>query len=185
MALVFIGLGSNLGDGILNLRKAWRILGEQPGIISLAALSSPYLTRPVVKEAWLREGRHLSEQWFTNAVGVLETDLPPHDLLATLQAVEKDLGRDRQKTVDRAVDLDILYYDELVCVDEKLQIPHPGIEERLFVLAPLEELAPDRLHPVTGKTTQQMRLALPPGGDIDLRKMTWPDVQPLQGANQA
>ncbi|MFO7605721.1 MAG: 2-amino-4-hydroxy-6-hydroxymethyldihydropteridine diphosphokinase [Desulfurivibrionaceae bacterium] len=185
MPLVFIGMGSNLGDGILNLRKAWRILGEQPGITSLA-LSSPYLTRPVAKEAWVREGRRLSEQLFTNAVGVLETDLLPHDLLATLQAVERSLGRDRQKTVDRAVDLDILYYDELVFVDEKLQIPHPGIEERMFVLAPLEELAPDRPHPVKGMTTRQMKRLLPPACEHDLRRLAWPDNEhPLQGVNQA
>ncbi|MDT8335315.1 MAG: 2-amino-4-hydroxy-6-hydroxymethyldihydropteridine diphosphokinase [Desulfurivibrionaceae bacterium] len=184
MTLAYIGLGSNLGDGCRNLLKAWRMVGEQAGVSGLV-LSSPYLTRPVVKDAWLREGCQLSEQWFTNAVGVLETDLSPHELLAALQTVENLLGRDRQKTVDRVADLDILYYDEQVLVDGGLQIPHPGIAERLFVLAPLEELAPDKLHPLTGKTTRQMRRARSFGGDNDLRRMTWPDVQLLHGANQA
>jgi len=180
MALAYIGLGSNLGDGRRNLLEAWRMIGERAGITVLA-LSSPYLTKPVVKESWVREGRQLSEKWFTNAVGVLETNLAPHDLLAVLLDVEGRLGRDRQTTVDRTVDLDILYYDDLVCVDERLELPHPGIKDRLFVLAPLEELAPDRVNPATGATTRQMRRALPDGGGQNLRRLAWPDERPMQG----
>jgi 2-amino-4-hydroxy-6-hydroxymethyldihydropteridine diphosphokinase len=161
--------------------EAWRLLGVQEGIKRIA-LSHPYLTRPVVKDEWLREGRQLSENWFTNAVGVLETGLSCHELLAALQAVERMLGRDRQKSVDRVADLDILYFDELVLVDEKLEVPHPGIENRLFVLAPLEELAPDKVHPGTGKTTRQMRRELPPATGEDIRRLTWPEEKPLQGA---
>jgi 2-amino-4-hydroxy-6-hydroxymethyldihydropteridine diphosphokinase len=183
MALAFIGMGSNLGDGRRNLREAWRKIGGQAGITTLA-LSNPYLTRPVVKEAWVREGRRLAAQWFTNAVGVLETDLSPHELLAALQKVEGCLGRDRQKTVDRTADLDILYYDELIYVDESLEVPHPGIKDRLFVLAPLEELAPDRMHPVTGMTTSQMKRSLPEGGGQDLRRLAWTDEHLCEGANQ-
>jgi 2-amino-4-hydroxy-6-hydroxymethyldihydropteridine diphosphokinase len=179
MTLAFIGLGSNLGDGRLNLRQAWQRLGGYPGITTLA-LSGPYLTRPVVKAAWARAGRPLGAQWFTNAVGVLETSLAPLALLAAMQEVEIGLGRDRQKTVDRAVDLDLLYYDELIIVEERLQLPHPEISKRLFVLAPLEELAPDRPHPVTGLTTRQMRRALADLGRDDIRRLSWlePTVPP-------
>ena len=141
----------------------------------LLALSSPYLTRPVAKEGWAAEGRRLGEQWFTNAVGVLETSLTPIELLGVMQEVEAQLGRDRQKTVDRTVDLDLLYYDELVYVDEQLELPHPEIKNRLFVLAPLEELAPDRSHPMTGSTTSQMRRALPVSGGEDMRRLSWQD----------
>jgi 2-amino-4-hydroxy-6-hydroxymethyldihydropteridine diphosphokinase len=179
MSLAFIGLGSNLGDGRLNLRKAWQLLGEHGAIITLA-LSSPYLTRPVVKESWEREGRQLGEQWFTNAAGVLETKLSPLELLGVMQEIEVQLGRDRQKTVDRAVDLDLIYYDELVSVEEQLVLPHPEIKNRLFVLAPLEELAPDRPHPVTGITTRQMRRALPDSGGEDIRRLAWQDKTDTQ-----
>jgi 2-amino-4-hydroxy-6-hydroxymethyldihydropteridine diphosphokinase len=183
MTLAFIGLGSNLGDGRLNLRNAWRSLGEQDGITTLA-LSSPYLTRPVLKGIWLKEGRRLGEQWFTNAVGVLETGLAPLELLAAMQAVESGQGRDRQITVDRVVDLDILYYDDLVYVDERLELPHPELPKRHFVLAPLEELAPDRPHPVTGLTTRQMRRALPDLSDNDIRRLAWQDETFFKGAGE-
>ncbi len=180
MSLAFIGLGSNLGDGRENLQKAWQRLGEHAGITTLA-LSSPYLTRPVAKEIWAQEGRHLAEQWFTNAAGVLETKLSPQELLEVMQKVEVQLGRDRQKTVDRAVDLDLVYYDDLIYVDEHLELPHPEIKNRLFVLAPLEELAPDRPHPVTGRTTRQMRRALPDTAGDDIRRLAWQDKTDTQG----
>lgn len=184
MALVFIGLGSNLGDGRSNLLLAWQLLGEQKGINTLV-LSSPYLSRPVVKESWLRAGRQLSEQWFTNAVGVLETDLAPLDLLTVLQAIEAGQGRDREKSLDRRVDLDILYYDDLLYLDEVLELPHPEIKNRLFVLAPLEELAPDHRHPRTGQTTRQMRCSLPDGSDNDICRQAWLDGTNRQGAVEA
>jgi len=174
MSLAFIGLGSNLGEGRSNLREAWSALGKEEGVSTLA-LSSPYLTRPVAKDSWKKEGRILSEQWFTNAVGVLETALSPLELLKVMQEIESKQGRDRKKTVDRVLDLDILYYDELVYLDELLELPHPEIKNRLFVLAPLDELAPDRQHPVSGMTTRQMRRALPDLLDKDIRRMTWQD----------
>lgn len=180
MSLAFIGLGSNLGDGRSNLRKAWQLLGEHKAVM-LLALSSPCLTRPVAKESWVTEGRQLGEQWFTNAAGVLETSLTPLELLGFLQEVEARLGRDRQKTVDRAVDLDLLYYDELVYQDDQLELPHPELKNRLFVLAPLEELAPDRPHPVTGRTTSQMRRALPDSGGDDMRRLAWQDEIDMHG----
>jgi 2-amino-4-hydroxy-6-hydroxymethyldihydropteridine diphosphokinase len=150
MALVFIGLGSNLGNGLANLQQAWQRLGRTRGVTTLG-LSSPYTTEPV----GIR-----SEHWFTNAVGVLETTLAARDLLAMMLEIEKGMGRDRSAGHDRSVDLDILYYDDQVIADADLEVPHPRLSARLFVLAPLTEIAPDHLHPRLGLTSRQMLRAL-------------------------
>ena len=171
MSLAFIALGSNIGDGIANLQQAWAELGKRPGI-TLLALSSPFLTRPESKKSWEKDGRELSDQWFTNAAGALETRLSPFELLEILKKIETEMGRDREKTVDRTMDLDILYFDELVTNDKVLTLPHPELQNRRFVLAPLEEIAPDRHHPVTGLTTRQMHRQLPSPSESP-RQMAW------------
>lgn len=145
MARAFIGLGSNLGDGRQNLLLAWRKLQEEAGVA--LALSPPFLTEPVGMK---------SDFLFTNAVGILETELTPDVLLEKMLAVEALLGRDRQKGKDRTVDLDLLYYDDVVMKKHALSLPHPEIENRLFVLAPLANVAPDHIHPVLGQTTREM-----------------------------
>lgn len=145
MALVFIGLGSNLGDGRANLRQAWKRLGGEK--LTPLTLSHPYRSAPMGM---------VSEHWFTNAVGVCETKLTPQALLDRLLATEAALGRDRTLGQDRVIDLDILYFDDLVEQGPTLTLPHPEIASRLFVLAPLNELAPDHRHPVTGLTSREM-----------------------------
>jgi len=162
MALAFIGLGSNLGDGRANLREAWKRLGATQGITVLG-LSSPYETAPVGME---------SAHWFTNAVGALDTGLGPTELLAVLLAVERSLGRDRAKGQDRTVDLDLLFYDDLILNTPELVLPHPEIPGRLFVLTPLEELAPDHLHPLSGRTIRQLRRERNQSGQ-EIRKSNW------------
>jgi 2-amino-4-hydroxy-6-hydroxymethyldihydropteridine diphosphokinase len=163
MAEAFIGLGSNLGDGRKNLQKAWARLGEHPDI-SLLSLSSPYRTKPVNMD---------SIQWFTNAVGMVETDLPPAALLSELLRIEEEMGRDRTtRNRDRTVDMDILYYENEVLSSPELILPHPEIQNRLFVLAPLEELDPDRRHPVLLKTSARMRMLLR-STDQEIIKSTW------------
>lgn len=147
MALIFIGLGSNLGNGGANLQEAWRQLGARPGIRKLL-LSHAYASAPL--------GMPPGSPPFTNAVGVCETKLPPRELLAALLQIETAMGRDRAQGRDRVIDLDILYYDDWVVQDTTLSIPHPEIAKRLFVLAPLVELAPDHQHPVSGLTSLQM-----------------------------
>jgi len=147
MALVFIGLGSNLGDGRVNLKEAWRRLGVTPGVQTLI-LSHAYQSAPIGMA---------STRMFTNAVGVCETKMSPQALLAGLLQTEAAMGRDRTKGQDRVIDLDILYYDDDVMQGAELSIPHPEIANRLFVLAPLAELAPDHIHPVTGLTSLQMQ----------------------------
>lgn len=180
MALAFIGLGSNLGNGQKNLQTAWKKLRCSTGIQPLA-LSSPYISKPVSKTSHIsappalenKDRQFQSDRWFTNAVGVLETDLPPEDLLRTLLDVEQAMGRARGKSLDRIIDLDILYYDDLVLESPEVSIPHPEMTDRLFVLAPLEELAPDHRHPVLEKNTMALRRELRLTPDQVVEKKSW------------
>lgn len=142
----FIGLGSNLGDGQANLLAAWQRLGEAAGII-LKRLSSPYRTEPVGME---------TPHWFINAVGEIATTLSPSELLSAMLAIEADLGRDRTLTMDRPVDLDLLFYGDMMIRSQTLTVPHPRIADRLFVLAPLAELAPEHLLPELGRTALEL-----------------------------
>jgi 2-amino-4-hydroxy-6-hydroxymethyldihydropteridine diphosphokinase len=146
MVEAFIGLGSNLGDGQANLRAAWQRLGAVPGV-TLTALSHPYRTAPVGIE---------TSHWFTNAVGSLRTELTPDKLLGVLLAIELELGRDREHGRDRTVDLDLLLYGNAVVALPGCVVPHPELAKRLFVLAPLAELAPQLLHPQLGRTVREL-----------------------------
>jgi 2-amino-4-hydroxy-6-hydroxymethyldihydropteridine diphosphokinase len=153
----FIGLGSNLGDGQANLIAAWQQLSRVAGI-TLTRLSSPYRTEPVGLS---------TEHWFTNAVGEIFTDLSPAELLGVMLALETELGRERTLTRDRPVDLDLLYYGDLMINSEALTVPHPRLTDRLFVLAPLAELAPQHIHPILGCTTLELCRRLPPQPEVE------------------
>ena len=167
MSLVFVGLGSNLGEGRENLQEAWCLIGAVPGVTSLS-LSSPYRSSPVGVA---------SDFWFTNAVGALDTTLFPSDFLRILLGIEASLGRDRSKGSDRTIDLDILYYDDLLFDSPELTIPHPEIARRLFVLFPLEEVAPDHVHPGNNMTSRAMCRHLLGSGQLShgqsIEKTTW------------
>jgi 2-amino-4-hydroxy-6-hydroxymethyldihydropteridine diphosphokinase len=132
----FIGLGSNLGDGIRILQGAWKRIGEREGI-RLSALSHPYLTAPVDME---------SSNVFTNAVGMVQTTVPVRQLLGDLLHIESEFGRRRDvsntRYQDRYLDLDILCFGDVVVDTPELVLPHPRLSERLFVLAPFAEIAP-------------------------------------------
>jgi len=178
MAEVFIGLGSNLGDSRRNILDAWQHLGRVDGI-QLQQLSAPYQTEPV---------GFISVNWFVNAVGRLTTSLTSQELLAAMLEVEVGLGRVRQGVPtapsDRTVDLDILYFGDLVLAEEELTLPHPEIYKRLFVLIPLCDIAPDFMHPVLGLTSRQMldMLLLTDTAANDpaaVRQMNWYDDQGL------
>ncbi|MGA7276804.1 MAG: 2-amino-4-hydroxy-6-hydroxymethyldihydropteridine diphosphokinase [Desulfocapsaceae bacterium] len=142
--IAFIGLGSNLGASKTVLKQGWELLGKQKGVC-LKTLSPPYLSSPVGMT---------SNYWFTNAVGEMQVDCSPDELLQILLAVEKRLGRVRddqkQGYQDRVIDLDLIYYDALVTDSPRLTIPHPRRAERLFVLAPLVAIAPGFVDPETG-----------------------------------
>lgn len=134
----------------------------QNGCGVLLSLSSPYRSEPVGVE---------TDHWFVNAVGAIETKLPPDELLNRMLAIERELGRDRSKGIDRTIDLDLLYYNDLILMTPQLVLPHPEIQNRLFVLSPLAEIAPDHIHPKLEKSTSMMRKELPPGNIV--QKTTW------------
>jgi 2-amino-4-hydroxy-6-hydroxymethyldihydropteridine diphosphokinase len=114
-----------------------------------------------------------SAQWFTNAVGAIDTSLAPEELLELLLSIEQKMGRDRRKGDDRIVDLDILYFNDKVQNSGNLIIPHPEMHKRLFVLAPLEELAPDKIHPIEKISTTAMRQKLLAVSAQPIKCLTW------------
>jgi len=146
MTRAYIGLGSNIGDGLSTLQSAWAELGKSANV-SLKTLSSPYLSAPVGME---------SENWFTNAVGMVETSLVPEALLSQLLEVESHFGRRRDPSQegyqDRTLDLDLLYFGQSIKATDVLTLPHPYLDQRLFVLRPLVEIALDFNDPVDGLT---------------------------------
>lgn len=146
MKLVYIGLGSNLGDRAENLRVA----REQIAAADLRVLraSSLYETAP----------RDVEDQpWFLNQAIECETELFPRQLLACLQKIERAMGRKRAIAKGpREIDLDILLFGDAVMKAPELEVPHPRLSERRFVLEPLAELVPDKKHPGTRKTIREM-----------------------------
>ena len=141
---VYIALGSNLGNKRRNLVTAAALLAERAG--EVGAISSFYETEP-----WGFESEHS----FLNAALMLETTLAPLDLLRLTQEVERELGRTAKTDSvyhDRLIDIDLLLYGEEVIDQPGLQIPHPLMHRRAFVMTPMAEIAPAVVHPVLGKT---------------------------------
>jgi 2-amino-4-hydroxy-6-hydroxymethyldihydropteridine diphosphokinase len=144
---VYLSLGSNIGDREANLRAAIERL-------PVLRVSPVYETEPV---------DYTDQPWFLNQVAEIETDLPPRDLLKLTSRIEHDLGRVRAVPKGpRTIDIDILLYGDLGLKTPDLQIPHPRMADRRFVLAPLADLAPDIQHPVTRRTVREMLAAAPP-----------------------
>jgi 2-amino-4-hydroxy-6-hydroxymethyldihydropteridine diphosphokinase len=140
---VYIGIGSNLGSPRKNCEDAINAIKELPEIV-LKASSSFYKTEPLGIE---------DQNWFINSTILIETSLEPSKLLDCLLAIEEKMGRIRKKKWGpRVIDLDILFYDNLILDRPKLKIPHPELTHRRFVLAPLAEIAKDFIHPQENKS---------------------------------
>ena len=146
MSIAYISIGSNLGDREENCRQAIKLI-EKNGIA-------------VRKQSRMHE----TEPWgikdqpkFINMAIEVETDKEPEELLRVLKEIEKEIGRkETTKWGPRVIDLDILFYDDLILKIPGIEIPHPLLHEREFILKPLSEIAPDKKHPVTGKTVKEM-----------------------------
>lgn len=164
MARVWIGLGSNVGDRLGNLRRGLSCLDRLAGT-RVAVVSSVYECEPV--------GR-TDQPWFMNAVAEIDTALEPRDLLRELLRIERLCGRERlERWGPRTLDLDILVYSDRVECEAGLVIPHPRLAERAFALLPLSEIAPDLVVPGRGATVSRLLEELPAGGP-EVRRVAEP-----------
>jgi 2-amino-4-hydroxy-6-hydroxymethyldihydropteridine diphosphokinase len=141
-----IALGSNLGDSLTTLQNALKLLDRISGI-SVTSVSSWYKTAPVGPP----------QPDYLNGCALLEVELNPQELLARLLEIEQQFGRvRRERWGPRTLDLDLILFDDLILQSADLEIPHPRMRERAFVLVPLAEIAPDWLDPVSGKSIDRL-----------------------------
>jgi len=148
MNKIYIGIGSNLGQRQDNCEKAINLMNERG--ITVTRRSSMIETEP-----W----GITNQPDFINMAVEAETSLGPEELLAVLKKIETETGRTPiERWGPRVVDLDILFYNDHVIRSEGLEIPHPGIRDREFVLKPLMEIAPDKVHPVLKKSVKDLFL---------------------------
>ena len=152
MKTIYLSLGSNLGDREANLRAAIERLRAPD--LRVLRVSPVYETEPV---------DYTAQRWFLNLVVEAETTLFPMQLLARIARIERALGRVRAVPKGpRTIDIDILLYGHAVIRSGALEVPHPRMGDRRFVLAPLADLAPDLRHPVAHRTMSEMLEAAPP-----------------------
>jgi len=148
MNRVYLSLGTNIGNKPNNLLKAIVLISQKTGILS--AISSVYETKPHGFE---------SDNDFLNMVVCVETLLSPEEILSITQSIEKTIGRVEKTNNtyrDRIIDIDIIAYGDLIINSENLKIPHPLFYKRQFVLEPMNEIAPDYVHPVLQKKINEL-----------------------------
>ena len=150
MSIAYIGIGSNLGNREENCQKAIALLIEKN--IKITKRSSLYEI-----EAW-----GVKEQpRFINMAVEIETNLEPAELLKVIKEIENSMGRrEGIRWGPRVIDLDVLLYDDLILKTGELEIPHPAIKDREFVLKPLSEIAPDKIHPILKKSIKTLLIEL-------------------------
>ncbi len=160
MATVYLALGTNVGDREENLRRAITLLDDSG--IDIKSLSALYETEPV---------DYLDQSWFLNAVLEAETTLEPLALLKVMRGIEQAMGSKKAFAKGpRLIDLDILLYGNQTIKTTELQVPHPRMLDRKFVLVPLVEIAPNFRHPTWAGGARQMLDKCPDSSEV--RKLT-------------
>jgi 2-amino-4-hydroxy-6-hydroxymethyldihydropteridine diphosphokinase len=153
--MVYLSLGSNIGDREAHLRDAQERLS---GVGRVSVASSFYETEPV---------EFTAQRWFLNCVVGFETTQTPQQLMNSILNIEEAMGRQRiQKKGPRTIDIDILLFGNTILNSQEVTVPHPAMHERRFVLEPLAEIAPEVRHPVLNKTILELRDALPVGQTV-------------------
>jgi len=164
MTVVHLALGSNLGDRAANLEAA---IAALPPAVEVTHRSAVYETEP----------EYVTDQpAFLNMAVRGDTSLEPHELLMRLKMIERDLGRrPARRYGPRTIDLDIIFFGDRVIAATGLVIPHPRMAERVFVLKPLSDIAPDVRHPISGETVLNLLEKLGGRNDVGCCRPSPPD----------
>jgi 2-amino-4-hydroxy-6-hydroxymethyldihydropteridine diphosphokinase len=153
---IYLSLGSNIGDRAANIARAVSALGSHG--VRVTRQSSPYETEPV---------DFRDQDWFLNCVVEAQTDSAPAKVMDALLQIERALGRHRLVPKGpRLIDIDILLYGSSVVRTPELEIPHPRMADRRFVLVPFNEISPDALHPVLNKTIAELLGSTPDRSEV-------------------
>jgi 2-amino-4-hydroxy-6-hydroxymethyldihydropteridine diphosphokinase len=153
--LVYLSLGSNMGDCEMHFHEAVARLQKEGRVVSVSPF---YETEPV---------EFTDQAWFLNCALALETTRTPQQVMSAILTIEQEMGRQRiQKKGPRIIDIDILLFSDKIIDSPDLTVPHPAMQNRRFVLEPLAEIAPEARHPVLKKTMRELLDALPAGQTV-------------------